>query len=189
MTGIVPEARHREKEQIRKQIRSCGDANLRIRFLILCNLWAGRFVEEIVEVLQTSRSNVYRTAARYREDGEEGLIDGRRNNGKRKVDAAFRGALFEVVNKTPLDHGWRRPTWTRELLVETLVRKTGVRIHPSTMSHVLKSIGARRGAARPVVGCPWSKTAKNKRLREIRQLIKTLPGDEVAFMKTKLTSI
>ena len=45
--------------------------------------------------------------------------------------------MYQVVRANPRDYGWRRPTWTRELLVETLVRETGVRIHVTTMSRAL----------------------------------------------------
>ena len=37
--------------------------------------------------------------------------------------------LYEVVRARPPQFGWLRPTWTRELLVQTMVRETGVRIH------------------------------------------------------------
>src|SRR6266568_871487 len=50
-----------------------------------------------------------------------------------------------IVAKTPEDYGWQRPSWTRELLVETMVRLTGVRIHVTTMSRALALIKARRG--------------------------------------------
>lgn len=186
MDGIVPEASFSEKERIRKQIRKCKEGNLRIRYLILSNLWAGRSIPDIIIALQTSKSTVYKVAARYRESGEAGLVDQRKFNGKRKGDESYLGTLFQVVAGSPSDHGWRRSTWTRELLVETLVRKTGVRIHPSTLSRFLKLIGARLGRARPIVGCPWSKTAKNKRLREIRQLLKNLPEDEVALYEDEV---
>ncbi len=186
MEGIVPHERFSVKERIRKQIRKCNDARLRIRYLILVNLWGGRSIPEIVDALQVSKSTIYKYAARYREAGEAGLVDQRKSNGKRKVDAKYLGTLVEVVAGSPSDHGWRRTTWTRELLVEVLVRKTGVRIHPSSMSRCLKLIKARLGRAKPIVGCPWPKTAKNKRLREIRQLLNNLPEDEVAVYEDEV---
>ena len=186
MAGIVPEARYSEKERIRSQIRKCSDGDLRIRYLILSNLWGGRSISGIIDALQIGKSTIYKVAARYRELGEAGLVDQRKFNGKRKVGAKYLGILFEVVAGSPSDHGWRRSTWTRELLVETLVRKTSVRIHPATMSRFLKLIGARRGRAKPIVGCPWSKTAKNKRLREIRRLLKHLSADEVALYEDEV---
>ena len=66
------------------------------------------------------------------------------------------------------------------MLVETLMKRTGVRVHVTTMSRALKVIRARRGRPRPVVGCPWSKRAKNQRLSTIRRMLETLPRQHVA---------
>jgi transposase len=137
-------------------------------------------------MLHVSRSVVYRVAARYREVGEAGLLDRREENGERKLDESYLGVLYEVVCSRPTEHGWRRPTWTREMLVETMAKKTGVRIHPSTMSVALRQIGARRGRPKPTVRCPWSKRAKTRRLREIQQLLAALPEDEVAYWEDEV---
>jgi len=50
------------------------------------------------------------------------LEDGRADNGSEKVDDHYLSKLYRVVRATPKAYGWRRPTWTRELLVETMVR-------------------------------------------------------------------
>jgi hypothetical protein len=72
------------------------------------------------------------------------------------------------------------------MLVETIFQKTGVRVHVSTMSRALSMIGARRGRPKPRVACPWSKRAKNRRLREIRRLLENLPADEEAFWEDEV---
>ena len=72
------------------------------------------------------------------------------------------------------------------MLVETLRQETGVGIHVSTMSRALKIIGARRGRPKPTVECPWSKRARNKRLREIEDLLRDLPADEVAVYEDEV---
>ena len=186
MEGILPELRCSDKERIRKHLRQCRDAGLKTRYLIIANLMTGRSVEETVMTLQVGRSTVYAVAKRFRECGEAGLVDRREENGQRKLDERYLVTLSDVVASSPLEHGWRRPTWTREILVKTLVRQTGVRIHVSTMSKALRLIGARLGRPKPTVGCPWSKRAKNKRLREIRQLIDNLPADEVAVYEDEV---
>jgi transposase len=66
------------------------------------------------------------------------------------------------------------------MLVETLRRKTGVRIHVATMSRALALIRARRGRPRPTVGCPWPARKKARRLNELRRLVASLPRREVA---------
>jgi transposase len=72
------------------------------------------------------------------------------------------------------------------MLVVTLLRKTGVRIHVATMSVALKRIGARRGSPKPIVRCPWSQEAKNSRLRQIERLIANLPPDEVVVYEDEI---
>lgn len=178
MSDIVPQPRWSVKEKMKKRFGRCRDAGVRIRYLIIFNLWKGRSVRAAVAVLGVSITTGYRVAARFRKYGEAGLWDGREGNGSGKLDADYLGLLDEIVRSRPSDYGWRRPTWTRELLVETLARKTGVRIHVSTMSRALAKIEARRGKPRPRVGCPWHPAAKTRRLNELRTLVGTLSRHE-----------
>ena len=186
MEGIVPVLRGSAKDRLCRHLRTCREAKLRTRYLIILNLLNGRTPTQTAGVLHVSRSTVYNVAARFREWGEAGLVDRREENGERKLDAEYLALLYEVVRLSPQEHGWRRPTWTRELLVRTLRRLTGVTIHVATMSVALKILKARRGRPKPTVGCPWSKRAKHRRLREIQHLIAHLPADEVAVWEDEV---
>jgi len=186
MEGIVPELRFSAKEKLVRRMRECSDPKHKMRYLIIVNLLAGRSPSETARTLHVGRSTVYSVAKRFREVGEAGLVDRREGNGDRKLDERYLAVLHEVVKSSPHEHGWRRPTWTREMLVETMRKKTGVRIHVGTMSIALERIGARRGQPKPTVKCPWSKRTKNRRLREIRRLIENLPPDEVAFYEDEV---
>jgi transposase len=178
MSDIVRKPRWSVKEKMQKRFGRCRDAGVRIRYLILFNLWKGRSVRQAVAVLGVSITTGYRVAARFQEYGEAGLWDGREGNGSAKLDKDYLGLLNEIVRSRPSDHGWRRPTWTRELLVKTMARKTGIRIHVSTMSRALAKIEARRGKPRPRVGCPWHPAVKTRRLNALRSLVETLPRHE-----------
>jgi transposase len=186
MPVIVPKLRWSVKEKMRKRFQKCRIASVRIRYLILFNLWRGRSAREIEAVLNVHNTTVYRVAKRFRERGEAALWDGRESNGADKLSEAYLGILNDVVRSTPLAHGWRRPTWTRELLIETLVRKTGVRIHPTTMSRALALIKARRGKPRPTVRCPWHPATKTRRLNKLAQLVASLPRREVAVYEDEV---
>lgn len=164
MEGILPRLRVRDKERLLERMRTSEEAALRTRYLIILNLDDGISPTETAHRLKISRSTVYRVAARFREVGEAGLVDRREDNGERKLDEHALATLYELVRSSPQEHGWRRPTWTREMLAETLRKTTGVRLHVSTMSKALQKIGARRGQPKPTVRCPWSKQAKNQRL-------------------------
>jgi transposase len=186
MDVIVPEMSRADKRRWERRCRKCKDGKLKTRYLIILNLADGRSVTDTAKALKVDRSTVYRVAARFREQGEDGLVDGRVDNGESKLSDEYLSVLWEVVASCPLEHGWKRPTWTREMLVETMESKTGVRIHVSTMSVALAKIGARRGRPKPIVESTWSKRAKNKRLREIEELIDDLPEDEVAVYEDEV---
>jgi transposase len=186
MDGIIPHLRFAEKEKLFQHLRRCRNADLKIHYLIVVNLVHGRSPTQTAQALKVARSTVYRVAQRFCEQGELGLLDHREDNGEPKLDERYLSILYEVVRSCPEDHGWSRPTWTRELLVATMRKKTGVPIHVATMSRALAMIHARRGRPRPVVECPWSKPAKTRRLNQIRQLLAELPRGHVAVYEDEV---
>jgi transposase len=186
MPAILPGVRFSVKEKLRKQLRRCRVAAVRVRHLIVLNLLNGRSAYETAEVLGVHNTTVYRVARRFREHGLYGLWDAREDNGDLKLDDRYLDALYRVVRGSPQDYGWRRPTWTRESLIETMVRQTGVRVHVTTMSRALALVEARRGRPRPTVGCPWAKAAKTGRLNALRDLVAGLPRREVAVYEDEV---
>ena len=186
MDGIVPKLRFAAKQKLFQQMKYCRDAKVKQRYLIIVNLVSARPPTVVAKVLQVARSTVYRAAQRFRDLGEAGLLDHRDDNCPTKLDESYLAILYEVVKSNPQEHGWKRPTWTREMLVETLRQRTGIRIHPGTMSRALKWIRARRGHPRPVVRCPWSKQARTRRINAIRRLVKTLPPGQAAVYEDEV---
>lgn len=186
MPSIVHPVRYAVKQRLLRNLRRCRQASVRLRYLIVLNLLEGRAVYATAEVLGVHNTTVYRVAKRFRDQGEWGLLDGREDNGTTKLDERYLDTLYRVVRSNPQKYGWRRPTWTRELLVETLAHQTGIRIHVATMSRALAMIQARRGRPRPTVRCPWAAAAKAQRLQEIRQLLATLPRDHVALYEDEV---
>jgi transposase len=186
MSDIVPKLRHSVKEKLLKHFRCCRDAGTRVRYLIIINLVNGRDAYGTADVLGVHNTTVYRVAKRFRNGGEWALLDGREDCGTGKLDERYLATLYQVVRAGAQQYGWRRPTWTREMLVETLAEQTGVRIHVATMSRALALVHARRARPRPVVRCPWSRTAKNAKLAEIRNLLASLPKDQVAVYEDEV---
>jgi transposase len=186
MDGIIPQLRWREKENLLRHLRQCRQAGLKTRYLILANLLSHRSARQTAQVLSVSVSTVYRVAQRFREAGEVGLLDRREDNGEVKLNEHYLAVLIEVVRSCPGDHGHRRPSWTRELLVATMGKKTGIVIHVTTMSRALARIRARRGRPRPTVWCPWSQQARTRRLNAIRRLLTGLPQGHVAVYEDEV---
>jgi transposase len=186
MHSILGDVRFSVKEKLCKHLRRCHNAGVRLRYLMIINLLNDRSAYQTAEVLGVHNTTVYRVARRFRQRGEWALWDGREDNGDSKLDECYLAVLYRVVRGTPQAYGWRRPTWTRELLVETLVRETGIRVHVTTMSRALALVEARRGRPRPTVGCPWAKAAKTRRLNAIRQVLATLPRRQVAVYEDEV---
>ncbi len=167
-------------------MRKIKDAETMRRFQIVLNLADGRSPTETAKAVGASRSTVYRVAERFCERREAGLVDRREDNGPQKLTDEFLKILHDLVADSPLNHGWKRPTWTRELLTKTMKKLSGIQIHVDTMSRALQQIGARLGRAKPIVGCPWSKARKTRRLNEIQKLIDELPDNEVAVYEDEV---
>jgi len=170
------------RQKIRSWAMTSSDADFRLRCKIVLNLVRGESTQRMSEMLGCSLSQVYRVARRFVQQGEIGLADRREDNGQTKVDESYQAELLRLVaNDSPQDHGYRRPTWTQELLLLVMEEITGVRISQSRMSRVLRELEIRLGRPKPVVGCPWKKARRTRRLRQLERLIETLPEGEVVL--------
>jgi transposase len=167
---IVPRIGRPERRDLLQMARKSGDVPTALRFLIVARLGLRKTSCEVASELDVARSTVVRTAHRYAEQGLAGLYDKRRNNGHPKVDDGFRRRVVELLRRTPEDVGWRRPTWTRELLCLQMTREGRPPVGVGTMGRVLARVGARIGMPKPVVRCPWKRDARERRLAEIRAL-------------------
>jgi transposase len=180
MARMVVRVRGLVKRELRKLRAKTADKGLATRCQIIL-LWSegvGWF--EIAKAVGCSISWVGRVIRRFRDHGIAGLYDRREDNGQTKLDEEFLAMLYDIVDQQPPDFGYPRPTWTQELLAKVMEEQTGVKVHGGTMSRALKMIGARLGQPKPVVGCPWSKPAKNRRLAAIRRAIDGRTAGEVA---------
>jgi transposase len=186
MKPIVLRVRFAVKERLRQNLRRCRQAGDRVRYLMVLNVLNGRSCRQTAMVLQVHNTTVSRVIHRFRAYGEAGLCDGRADNGDDKLTEDYLAKLHRVVRGTPKDYGWRRATWTQELLVATLARLTGVRVHVGTMSRALARIRARRGKPKPTVGCPWSQAAKTRRLNRLHALLASVPRRERVFYEDEV---
>jgi transposase len=169
----------RERRILRSYSRGSPDAGLRMRCKTILALVRGSSPTDVVRSRMAASSLVYDVMHRFISQRLLGLVDRREDNGECKVTEEYEAELFAVVPGSPREHGYRRPTWTQELLILVLQKRTGIRISRTTMSRLLRRLKIRLGRPKPIVGCPWKKRRRMKRLREIRALIASLPRNEV----------
>jgi len=170
----------RERGVLRALAKRSLDAGIRLRAKIVLGLVQRRSAQEIHRGGLCSVSQVYRVAERFVEEGPPGLADRREDNGVSKVTEEYEWWLLIAVAKSPRDFGYRRPTWTQELLSIVLKKETGIKISCTTICRLLKRHKVRLGRPKPIVGCPWKKARRTRRLRHINRLIGNLPAGHVA---------
>ncbi len=154
---------------------------MRCRCKIILALVQGKTPTMIAHGGLCAKSQVYRVAQRFIGRGLVGLADRREDNGENKVTEEYGMELVRLIEGSPQDHGYRRPTWTQELLVLVLAERTGIRVSVTTMSRLLRRVGVRLNRPKPTVDCPWPKSRRTRRLRAIKRLIDNLPSGEVAL--------
>ena len=172
-----------ERKGIRMKARTSPEAVVRNHCKIVLSLVQRIRPAAIARGSSCSVSQVYRVAHQFLDEGPAGLADKRKDNGPVKVDDRYAAVLLTVVERSPRRFGYRRWTWTQELLIRVLATQTGITISRTTMSRLLKRLKVRLGSPKPTVGCPWKKARKTRRLKAIQRIIKGLrKGDVAVYM-------
>jgi transposase len=175
---IVIELGKKASRKMLRRMRQLKDGATRSRYQIVWLYAQGRGCNEVALALGCARSTASRVARRYETMGEAGLLDGRKEPKAEKVTEDAAAALCDLLEGTAQDFGWRRTTWTRELLAASLGEKLHMSFSLPTITRLLQKVGARKGRPRPTVGCPWTKRKRGAHLRNLRALIEALPENE-----------
>lgn len=168
-----------DRQRIRESAQFDHDSAFWQRCRVILNLVRGHRPCNIWRHLCCSPTTVTRVARAFLKDGFSGLEDGRASNGPRKIHEAEEDVLMQCATGSPQDYCWDRPTWTLELFALTLKNLTGIDVSITTVSRTLARLQIRCKSPRPFLLCPWGKRRRNRRLKEIEQLLETAPGDEV----------
>jgi transposase len=171
----------RQRKELRRLAMRAKDAGMRCRCKLVLALVQGKTPTMIAHGGLCAKSQVYRVAERFIEYGLAGLADRREDNGEPKITKDYEIELLRLVEQSPQEFGYRRPTWTQELLILVLVQRTGIAISISAMSRLLSRSGIGLNRPKPIVKCPWPTPRRTRRLRAIERLVEDLPADEVAL--------
>ena len=120
--------------------RRTRDADVRIRCRVLLKVIAGESFRSASRALGCAPSTAMRIVARFRAYGEAAVLDGRRENGMRKVDVDVEAGIEMILRKTAEEYGFARPTWTLELLAQVIAEQLQVTLSPGT--HTLQLVFA-----------------------------------------------
>jgi transposase len=169
----------RERRVMRSRSKHASCAVLRCRCKIIVSLVQGKSPTMLASGGLCSESQVYRVAQRFVEQGLAGMADQREDNGDHKISEAYEWELLIAVARSPRNYGYMRTTWTQELLVRVLAKRTGITVSVTTVCRLLHRHRVRLGRPKPIVGCPWPKARRVRRLRQIRKLVRSVRRNEV----------
>lgn len=169
--GIIPKLSKGLRRRLHRRHRRETSAIVKVRVIVIMRLSDGDSSVDIERGRVCVRSTVSYVAQRFREMGELGLEDGRRDNGKSKFRERVVRRLAMLVAARPRQFGWARTSWTRELLAIQLGVDTGVRVSRATMTRWLRLLRVRWGRPKLFVECPWTTRRRQRRLAALRDLI------------------
>jgi winged helix-turn helix protein len=95
---------------LRRVDRKTRDAELRVRCRVLLKVAAGRTCNAAAHEVGCVPSTAVRIVARFEAYGEAALRDGRSENGRPKVDDDVRAGICRILERSPPDFGYPRPT-------------------------------------------------------------------------------
>lgn len=147
----LTDAQRQMIEDIKRETTSRVEAR-RCRIILLLDKKLS--VGQIASMVDCVRSTVYTTLYRFEDEGLHAFADKRLCPEPRKATAQVRAKLLSYLDKVPKDFGWRRSTWTLELLARQLEEDTSVRLSPSHLRKVLAQEKCRRGRPRPALRIP-----------------------------------
>jgi transposase len=185
-TPVVVRLGSRQRRQLLRWGQQSGCPLTLRRSLAVAKVSKGLSCRAVARELLCSASTVVGAVHRFLEGGRQALCDRRAGNGRRKVDGAFQEQLCKVLEGTPQDCGWRRPTWTRELLSHELASRGLPRVSAATLGRALAELGASLKQPRPTVLCPWPARRRQRRVWALKCLAAYAKPDEPVLYEDEM---
>ena len=153
---------------LRRVDRKTRDAEVRVRCRVLLKVAAGLSRHAAARAIGCAPATAWRIVARFEAQGEAALMDGRSENGRLKVDDDVRAGICKILEQSPPDFGFPRPTWTLELLARVVAQVLHVALSVGHLWKILRRLRVRWGRPRAIVRCPWKAAHRAARIASLR---------------------
>jgi transposase len=135
----IPTPAEDQLQALQDLYQTTRQARLRTRVqMILLAIERRWTAGEIAAVVRESEETLRRWIKRYLAEGIAGLHDAPRPGAPRKVTAAYRELLLQVVRRRPRSLNQPYSLWTLQRLADYLAEQTGIRLDPETVRGYLK---------------------------------------------------
>ena len=136
-------------------------------------------VSETARRCHASRNSVRQWKARYKTEGEEGLMPLVRGREEWKASTEVLAKQSALIGTEPSAHGYVRSRWSSELLAKELARRGVVEFHATTIRRWLSRLCIVWRRARPTLCI--ADPGKSERMRAIQRVLKRASATEAVF--------
>lgn len=131
-----------ERSALETLYHETKDVRIRQRVqIILLAIERQMIATEIASIVRSNDQTVRNWIKRFNSESIAGLYDEPRSGAPRKVTAAYRQRLVEIVRRRPRSLGQAYSLWTLQRLADLLAEETGIRVSPVTVRQILADHG------------------------------------------------
>ncbi len=146
MPTILKVAPHLSHDELVRRFKDCRNAREQLRWQAVMLKAEGWSSVNIASICKREEDWVRRTVRRYNEEGPDGLLDGRRDNGvERVLNDARCAELAAALRAPPPDGG----LWSARKVAAWIKEKVGVEVHEHTGWLYMMRVGFTQPVPRP----------------------------------------
>ncbi len=168
----VYQLKPKELVEIEQAIRQDKRAEVRQRAMAIRLLHQGKKPEVVAEQQLVSVPTIYNWHKLWREQGIEGLANKPKTGRRAKATEAYCQRLEEMLEKEPVEYGYRFAIWTADRLRTHLEKKTGILLSESRFRALLKKKGYRYRRPKHDLSHLQDKAAKKKAEKLLEEMKK-----------------
>lgn len=168
----VYQLKPKELVEIEQAIRQDKRAEVRQRAMAIRLLHQGKKPEVVAEQQLVSVPTIYNWHKFWREQGIEGLANKPKTGRRAKATEAYCQRLEEMLEKEPVEYGYRFAIWTADRLRTHLEKETGILLSESRFRALLKKKGYRYRRPKHDLSHLQDKAAKKKAEKLLEEMKK-----------------
>jgi len=122
---------------IKSQLRKDEKFSQGVRLYAVYQISKGKDAKEIQDMYSTSHKSICNWVHRYNAEGIEGLKDRPRSGRPSLLTDSQKSELDQLIQGSPLEHGYPTATWTGALVADLIKKRFGVEYKTAQIYNIL----------------------------------------------------
>ena len=125
---------------IKSQLRKDDKFSQGVRLYAVYQIAKGKDAKDIQDMYSTSHKSICNWVHRYNAEGIDGLKDRPRNGRPSYLIDSQKSELEQVLQSSPLEHGYQTATWTGALVGDFIKKQFGIEYKKAQIYNILHSL-------------------------------------------------